>query len=183
MRRAGVSRSSRSMIAFRLLGPLALVVVALSPVNAQRARVPELARLDALVGSFEGEVRLERAGAPPIVGHMTFEAAWQLDSAWVTASYVQTMLGRSTSGMLFFSWDARAQRYLFYGFPNTPMEPNRMRGTVVDVAFVFESGATTGSYRETWHRLSADTLVTSLAVRGDSGWTTGPRTVLIRRRP
>ena len=164
---------------------LVLAAATTLPISAdaqQRQRSPELDRLSSLIGHFEGEVRIEQPEREPIVGRMRYTAQWELDSAWVVARYEQTLMGRTTSGLLMYSWDAALREYLFYGFANNPMQPHRLRGSFEGNVLVFKSDSVTGvRYRESWHPVGRDTLVTTLMAMQGTLWVTGPRTVLVRR--
>jgi hypothetical protein len=163
---------------------LCAIVAAAMPLFAQpmQGRPGELDRLNNLVGVFEGEVRVERANAAPITGWMKYQASWDLDSAWVIARYEQTLMGQRTSGLLLYSFDNGSKRYVFYGFPNSPMAPHQLTGSFAGHTLTFEADAPNQGrqYRETWERVGADTLVTVLSAFQDGAWVAGPRTVLVR---
>lgn len=145
-------------------------------------RSAELDRLGFLVGDFRGEVQYFVSDtAPPLKGTMNFRAAWELDSAWVVARYEQSSRGPTLRGLLLYTHDRRLGRYLFYGVPNTPMDPSRMTGSLQGAQLVFETEAgRSPAYRETWE-LHGDTLVTTLSYQRAGQWVLGSRAAMGRQ--
>lgn len=168
----------------RLLTLIALALPA-SLSSQSRPMPAERRALAFLIGEFEGEVQLANPdGSPGARSTMRYRADWDLDSAWVAARYEQPHGNRTVRGLLLYTWDASAKRYLYYGVPNHAMEPARMQGTMVGSSLVYETVAgASGSYRETWEAVGLDTLVNTLSFRRDGAWVTGSRAILVRSEP
>lgn len=167
----------------RLLILTALVLPA--TLSSQSRSMPaERRALAFLIGEFEGEVQLFNPdGSPGARSTMRYRADWDLDSAWVAARYEQPHGSRTVRGLLLYTWDASAKRYLYYGVPNHSMEPARMAGALRDGVLAYESvGEGSTAFRETWQALGPDTLVTALFFRREGQWAPGTRAVLLRRR-
>ena len=163
---------------------LATIVVAIVPglMSPQSTRGPEVERLSALVGTFEGDVRYAPPGMPAQVGRMTYRGEWDLDG-WIIRSRYDQVFGTkpSVGGLLIFRWRPKDSTYAFEGYANTPMEPHRLSGRWDD-GLVFDGKAGGATYRERWQRRGADTLVNTMEFQRNGEWIKVSEAVLLRKR-